>query len=48
MNVNVPRRIFRTLQIVGGLPTALMLSEKEPSAGMADVSFVRTPAKTGG
>ena len=25
MNVNVPRRIFRTLRIVGGLPTALML-----------------------
>ena len=25
MKVNVPRRIFRTLRIVGGLPTALML-----------------------
>ena len=24
MNVNTPRRIFRTLRIVGGLPTALM------------------------
>ena len=25
MNVNAPRRIFQTLRIVGGLPTALML-----------------------
>ena len=24
MNVNIPRRIFRTLRIVGGMPTALM------------------------
>ena len=30
MHVNVPRRIFRTLRIVGGLPTALMLYTKLP------------------
>ena len=28
MNFNVPRRIFWIVQIVGGLPTALMLTTK--------------------